>query len=57
MKTKREHADETERKMNPNNPWSRQKENIYIIHLILTFLKLKSMKKNKLLLLLALRLT
>ena len=32
--TKREHADETDRKMNPNNQWSRQKENIYIIHLI-----------------------
>ena len=32
--TNRDHADETDRKMNPNNPWSRQKENIYIIHLI-----------------------
>ena len=36
--TKRDHADETDRKMkakmNPNNPGSRQKENIYIIHLI-----------------------
>ena len=31
--TNTEHADETDRKMNPNNPWSRQKENIYIIHL------------------------
>ena len=32
--TNTDHADETDRKMNPNNPWSRQKENIYIIHLI-----------------------
>ena len=36
--TKTECAEETDRKMkaqmNPNTPWARQKENIYIIHLI-----------------------
>ena len=37
--TNRDHADETDRKMNPNNPWSRQKENIYIIQLINNIIK------------------
>ena len=37
--TNTDHADETDRKMNPNNPWSRQKENIYIIHLINNIIK------------------
>ena len=39
MNPNTDHADETDRKMNPNNPWSRQKENIYIIHLINNILK------------------